>query len=363
VDHLLGGDTSAGLKRINSALEQGLDLRQLNRQVVEHLRDLLVMKSGAGQGEGSLLDVTAEMKGRLEAQAKRVQLPELLRWLGVFSEADATLRLTVYGQLPLEMAFVACTLPAQVGAGAPQPQVESVVPLPKEVLAPARSHVAEPRAAGRSAVPTRQVEASLDKTPINSGASANGRAESDVAPYLDPPREPSPVADAVAEAPAAPQQTRSESLPAPAASGELRQLEAGWGDVVEQIRARNPKMAIVYANPDLVRPVVVSEGICTLAFRDAIYVQRSMVNDARSPNRDIVEAALSKVLGRATRIECITMKQYEAGNWGDDPRPTRPGARSNSERSSRPARETPSPYTSSRGKAAMNIFGIEKFDD
>src|SRR5206468_3521985 len=116
VDALLAGDMAEGLRRINTLSDEGRDLRQFNRQVVEHLRDLMLVKSGAASSENSMLDVTDEMKGRLRKQAESVDLPELLRWIKVFGEADASLRSTVYGQLPLEMAFVSATLKLQDAA-------------------------------------------------------------------------------------------------------------------------------------------------------------------------------------------------------------------------------------------------------
>src|SRR5439155_3543605 len=58
VDTLLSADLAEGLRRINGVLEEGLDLRQFNRQIVDHLRGLMLVKSGAVSGEGHLLDIT-----------------------------------------------------------------------------------------------------------------------------------------------------------------------------------------------------------------------------------------------------------------------------------------------------------------
>src|SRR5437868_3804005 len=45
VDALVAGDIAEGLRRINTLSEEGRDLRQFNRQIVEHLRDMMLVKS------------------------------------------------------------------------------------------------------------------------------------------------------------------------------------------------------------------------------------------------------------------------------------------------------------------------------
>ena len=56
-DHLIARDLPGGLTALHAALEHGADLRQFNRQVVEHLRALLLLRAG---GDPGLLEATAE---------------------------------------------------------------------------------------------------------------------------------------------------------------------------------------------------------------------------------------------------------------------------------------------------------------
>src|SRR4051812_46120697 len=79
VDTLIAGDTAEGLRRIAGVLDDGRDLRQFNRQTVEHLRDLMLVKSGASASSTTLLDVTEEMRAGLYKQAERVTMADLLR--------------------------------------------------------------------------------------------------------------------------------------------------------------------------------------------------------------------------------------------------------------------------------------------
>jgi hypothetical protein len=138
---------------------------------------------------------------------------------------------------------------------------------------------------------------------------------------------------------------------------DLEKLRSLWSNFVDQIRARSRTMASVYGNTAMVRPVQVKNGVAVISFRDPIHAKRSSVNEPGKPYRDIVEMSLSRVLGYKARIECITFAQAESGHWGGDT----PPESGNAEK--KPKSKQPSPYDTTRGKAAMNIFEIDKFED
>src|SRR5207248_9648311 len=73
VDALIAGDLASGLRQIGRVSDEGLDLRQFNRQIVEHLHSLMLVKTGASS-ETALLDVTSEMRTRLSEQAGKVTI-------------------------------------------------------------------------------------------------------------------------------------------------------------------------------------------------------------------------------------------------------------------------------------------------
>jgi len=351
VDTLLDEDIAEALRQINRALEEGRDLRQYNRQIVGHLRDLMLVKTGAAASTNALLDVTTEMKARLGKQAERVDLPTLLRWTQIFGDSDGALRATVYGQLPLEMAIVSALLP-------PQPAIQSPVEdRGAEIAAAAESIGAIPKATGKS--PERSERPSVRPLgappPIHVELSAIGHngAESDAANGLPEPIDAEADAVLVAEIPERPEPPADVSPPG---GDDFDRLVALWPDLVEQLRARSKDMAAVFRNNDMVRLVQVSQGVCVISFRDPLYAKRAMEN-APHPRRDVIESALSRVMGYKCRLEAITFAQAQSGKFGDDAEPP------DESKGKHKAREKPSPYQSTRGKAAMNIFGIEKFEE
>ncbi|MCK4368114.1 MAG: DNA polymerase III subunit gamma/tau, partial [Dehalococcoidales bacterium] len=56
IRHIVNNDISAGVSTINSVNSDGVDLRQFNREVVEYLRELLLIKTGSEEA----VDLTAE---------------------------------------------------------------------------------------------------------------------------------------------------------------------------------------------------------------------------------------------------------------------------------------------------------------
>ncbi|MDQ6694856.1 MAG: DNA polymerase III subunit gamma/tau [Chloroflexota bacterium] len=372
VDSLLAGDVSSGLTQINSIVEEGLDTRQFNRQVVEHLRNLLLVKSGA-HAEGSLLDVTEGMATRLKQQAGAATLPGLLRWVGIFAQVDAALRSTAYRQLPLEMALVEATLPAEHAATLLQEPASGASRSLDQAAAQPRQR---PHALQNPSVPpsvspipthsapppqyTNGTSASSNGT-LDSSANGHKPHEADRDNNLSVVTPDTPVAssadstiqervDNASTGSSSPKYTQGGGPPADG-SDELVRLRSLWPHVVDHVKAKSPPMAGVFGNGELTRPLSVVGKVVTLGFRDPVHVQRSRMEKQRA----LIEEALGWVLGYPCRVESVTFADADAGHKDPDSivdgdAPT-------------PIKERPSPYETTRGKAAMNIFGITKFED
>jgi DNA polymerase-3 subunit gamma/tau len=352
VDYLLVGDLASGLRLVNAVLDEGLDIRQFNRQTVEHLRQLMLIKSGAAQASGeSLIDVTEEMRRRMEVQATKVGLPDLLRWTKVFADADSDLRTTTYRQLPLEMALVTAILPpAPEVAPAPEQRVESATPKPvperPRVMEPDRTAVIPPRPAalGANRAPAHDSEDLSTPPPMHADLS-------NIAPNK------AQVVEAEAsdsqEVEMQPESTAEELTGETDTGDELGRLKQLWPHLLDQINARSKGMAAVFRDPAQVRPFAVMDKTVTISFRYPIHAQRA-TGDAQ---RKLLEQALSNTLGRACLLETITFE--EEGRNGDDEGPD-----PSDMLGQRKAKEKrPAPFETPRGRAVMNTFGVEKFED
>jgi DNA polymerase-3 subunit gamma/tau len=137
-------DSAIGLAHIHTALDSGSDPRQFARQIVDYLRQLLLIKLG----NANQVDATRETRTIMARHAQNFTTPDLLSVIKVFNTAAAEARISWQPSLPLEMAFVeaiteAPMLPAPVESVAPK--VEAPQPRPTvTTLQPKTAPPAEP---------------------------------------------------------------------------------------------------------------------------------------------------------------------------------------------------------------------------
>jgi DNA polymerase-3 subunit gamma/tau len=108
-DALATGDTGGAIQRVAQLVEEGHDLRVFARQVVEHLRALLLTKQVPEPGE--LIDATDETRARLAAQADGFANAKLLHALRAFVDAMSEMRQQAAPRLSVELAVVRVTMP------------------------------------------------------------------------------------------------------------------------------------------------------------------------------------------------------------------------------------------------------------
>jgi DNA polymerase-3 subunit gamma/tau len=99
---MVEGDVGRGLTELERALDAGIDPRQMARQIVGHLRSLLMFRLG----DPTAVDVPVELRADLAAQAGRVPLSRLLRGIEAFNRAAFETRDTWLPGLTLELALV-----------------------------------------------------------------------------------------------------------------------------------------------------------------------------------------------------------------------------------------------------------------
>ena len=159
VDALQAKDSATGLDHIHRTLDAGSDPRQFARQIVNYLRNLLLVR----MGNADQVDVTSEMRAQMAEHAQAFQVPELLAIIRNFNHAATEGRNAWQPALPLEMAFVESLdisiLPMEAEP-APKPPTT-----PKVESQPPAKVVAEPKPATASKVDAPK-PASAESTPV-----------------------------------------------------------------------------------------------------------------------------------------------------------------------------------------------------
>ena len=102
-DAWLNANGAEGLGIIHEALVSGADARQFCRQMVNHLRTILLLQAA---GLDLAVDVPDEYKGDMLAQAQRAPRQDLIKAIKRFQEAALKPIASWQPQLPLELAFM-----------------------------------------------------------------------------------------------------------------------------------------------------------------------------------------------------------------------------------------------------------------
>jgi DNA polymerase-3 subunit gamma/tau len=299
LDALLNTDLQSALHVVNAVADEGADLRQFARDLVEWLRLLLHVSAG---NDAQHLDLPQETVQMLREQSECTNIAQLVAWLKLFSGLDFQLKNSPYGQLPLELAVVEALLAPQVPAAAPvsmpaarpQPALAAqpvAQPATPSAAHPARPPVDPPRVTGNGHAPQPVVQS--EPTP-------------EAPPQVQP--EPSFEQSAPPAPPAAP------PVP-PTASQEvievvddaaflLEEVQTVWPQVVEDILARN---RVVWANLQGVEPINVEENTVVLLAKQGPWQQQKLESEK---NRRMIERGLTLALGQPCTFR-VTADQRE----------------------------------------------------
>jgi DNA polymerase-3 subunit gamma/tau len=160
VEALVHNDAAWGLDVINSTVNGGADPRQYARQVIDHLRRMVLYKMGGD----SLVDIGAERRALLQDQADDIGRAALLNAIRAFNQAVQDWQGGWQPQLPLELAFLESIKPVAepepVPAQRAPSRTQDDLPPPTDALPPAESTAARaPQAPAEPDVPSAAISA------------------------------------------------------------------------------------------------------------------------------------------------------------------------------------------------------------
>ncbi len=260
IEALLDADVGAALRAVNGVADQGADVRQFTRDVVERLRALLLFRA---TNDRSLLDVGEDELRTLEVWAQRADPGDLVEWIKLLSGLDYQLRTTPYGHLPLELAVV------------------------EALVAPKRPEV--------SVAPR-----SMPKRPAPAQATTS-----------DPP-----PADSAPASPRGPNTSPEEFQAANADMSILERMEAEWDEIIRHVRPLSPTVQALLRS---IRPIDV-EGNTIVLLASSTFHKNNL---ERASNTKLVEQVISKQLGGNFAIRCTIEEKPEVRDIRDQIRHAR----------------------------------------
>jgi DNA polymerase-3 subunit gamma/tau len=158
VEAIIQHQAASGLNIIQQALDAGTDPRQFARQVVDYLRNLLLVK----MGKVDQPEISAEIRQKMQQQSAALPIQHILETIRVFNEAATETRLGWQPGLQLELALaesinwkadmqpasqpIAQTVPVKTEQKASvkpavSSQVKSVSPKPVQAQTPTPSEI------------------------------------------------------------------------------------------------------------------------------------------------------------------------------------------------------------------------------
>ncbi len=104
VDALLKEAPDQAINAVHAALDSGTDGRQFSNQIVDYLREVMLMKIGNSRD----VEATQELKQTMQAHGSAVSVEKLAAWIRIFNQALHNLGSRWQPSLALELAVVEC---------------------------------------------------------------------------------------------------------------------------------------------------------------------------------------------------------------------------------------------------------------
>jgi DNA polymerase-3 subunit gamma/tau len=259
--HLMSKNLAEGLNQIQKALDSGTDARQLARQMVDYLRNVLLVQSG----NSALVDTTQEIRDTMVKQADVFSQRDLLHAINQFNLAAGDSRSNSWQPgLAMELAF-------------------------------ARSIQGEPDAAIShgtriDAPPKKPVDIPVEKKP-----------ETKQAPTPSPtPKKEIQKPELVAEKPNPDDQSIKEELPTPPPApggSDFLTIQQNWKKIIETVRKVSPGTQALVNSCHFNG---IKDGCIRLAFASDLLKSKMESND----HLEITRKVIQQVTGLSFPIRC-----------------------------------------------------------
>ncbi len=290
-DAVIAGEAARCLELVSRIIDEGRDVRQILRSLVEHFRDLLIVS--VVRDATGIVETTEMRLASLRAQSAQLTPSSIVQKIRILAAAEAEARSATQPRVVLEMALLRVSRPEM------DPSMEAVVArldvLERQVVtAPAPSPAAGEPEAGEG-------------RPVARDAKKPGRTAH--VPDSRPPR-------AQAESPGAPA-VDSASLPSgdgPPPGVTLDMLRARWGQIMTEVKQRT---RTVHAFLLESAPQTIEGQDLILAVRHRFHLE----NLQDEKHRRVVEDALARVTGAPLRLRLILAEEALSRQGAGDASP------------------------------------------
>jgi DNA polymerase-3 subunit gamma/tau len=315
VDALAAGDGAAVFGTVDRVVQGGHDPRRFAADLLDRLRDLIILGAVPGAGQTGLLDAPADRLEKMADQAGRFGQAELARAAEILSDGLIQMRGTTSPRLLLELMCAQVLLPgASTGEKALAARLERLErrldglgsegapPGPATGGARPAASPAERRGAAPAATGTVTAGPAPEVAPVREAPRARGASAAPAAPDAPAPdaaaRDAGPVREAGAReagAREAPARTATAARPGVIDTDTLRQR---WPDVLEAVKSER-RVAWILLNAASVDSL--EGGVLTVAFAR----EGEAKGFATSGHDQVLTGVLATMLGLNVRVRAM----------------------------------------------------------
>ena len=289
---IIDGDAGACLVLAGQLMDEGRDVRQVLRSLIDQFRDLLVV--AVMRHPEAIVETTEQRLAALRAQAARLAPGTIAQHIRVFAAAEAEARAATQPRVILEMALLRAARPEL------DPSLDGLAS--RVAALEQAAGVVPPQPAGGAASPAVErppSEKPVRKAPPRSAsagpsASAEG-ADAAPAPRVSGASEPGPKGGPAVSVP----------VIGPGAPLTIDGLRARWPAVMDDVKRRT-RAVHAYLLESAPRDVAGDEVV--LGVRHPFHLER--LEEAK--NRGVVADALSRVFGAPFRPRFLLDETAEA---------------------------------------------------
>ncbi|MEQ1562094.1 MAG: DNA polymerase III subunit gamma/tau [Nitrospiraceae bacterium] len=298
-------ESAGALRVLAQLLDQGHDLRAYCAEVVEYLRNMLVVSVvPSPQEQQGLIEAAAEDLAQMATDARSFTPEQLQELFSIFTQAEDSLRLSAHPRFVLETAAVRATRLLRRAEGKPA----QVIP-PAQAARPAQP---APARTGPPTAPTRSAEPSPSSPPPRTSQSTpplstapmppRPAVTTNTAPLRSLPTNPPTARPPV---PAVEVNTSSPSITPPAEDGRAV-VTLNWEQVQEEVANVSSRIAAFLERG---RFVGIDGHVVTIGFAKQATGARGMIENA--DNMAVLTSICERLSGQTVRVRIVELTESD----------------------------------------------------